>query len=94
MALGWNFGDGHLHAEQLLAAVQQQCDFQPGELRCIFLEAQPLGRPSIQYRIADANTGPIERGLINVAALRDRQPWSTEPLPIAYELETGKRLPT
>src|SRR5439155_27046337 len=27
LALGWNFGEGHLHSEQLLAAIQEQCDF-------------------------------------------------------------------
>src|SRR5262249_21001901 len=37
VVIGWNFGDGHLHDEQLLAAVQRQCDFEEGELRCIFV---------------------------------------------------------
>lgn len=27
MALGWNFGEGHLHQEQLLDAIQVQCGF-------------------------------------------------------------------
>jgi hypothetical protein len=40
LVLGWNFGDGHLHSEQLLEAVQAQCGFEPGELRCIFLVSQ------------------------------------------------------
>ena len=44
LVLGWNFGDGHLHQEQLLAAVQAQCGFEEGELRCIFVESQPLFR--------------------------------------------------
>jgi hypothetical protein len=43
MVLGWNFGDGHLHREELLRAVQRQCDFDEGELRCIMVESQPLG---------------------------------------------------
>src|SRR5262245_34512505 len=33
MVLGWNFGDGHLNGAQLLAAVQAQCGFEPGEVR-------------------------------------------------------------
>ncbi|MDF1667651.1 MAG: DUF3556 domain-containing protein, partial [Planctomycetota bacterium] len=41
LALGWNFGDGHLHDERLLSAIQQQCHFEEGQLRCIFLESQP-----------------------------------------------------
>src|SRR5207249_8439222 len=44
MVLGWNFGDGHLHREELLRAVQEQCGFEEGELRCIFVESQPPGR--------------------------------------------------
>src|SRR6185436_11846111 len=36
--LGYNFGDGHLHDEKLAAAVQAQCGFLPGEVRCVFLE--------------------------------------------------------
>jgi hypothetical protein len=75
LALGWNFGDGHLHSEQLLAAVQAQCAFEPGELRCIFLESQPLGRTTLEYRIQDAAQGLLERGELEVAELRTRQPW-------------------
>jgi hypothetical protein len=76
LVLGWNFGDGHLHSEQLLAAVQEQCGFEPGELRCIFVEAQPLGRKTMAYRIHDAATGLIERGEVEVSGCRARQPWA------------------
>lgn len=75
LALGWNFGDGHLHNERLVAALQEQCGFEPGEVRCIFVESQPLGRTTLDYRIVDAATGPIEDGAIEVAPLRERQPW-------------------
>jgi hypothetical protein len=76
LALGWNFGEGHLHDEQLLAAIQAQCDFDAGELRCIFVEPQPLGRSTLSYRIVDAKSGPIESGTVRVDDLRTRQPWS------------------
>jgi hypothetical protein len=76
LVLGWNFGDGHLHDEQLLRSVQAQCGFEPGELRCIFVEAQPLGGRTLAYRVADAHTGILERGELDVAALRARQPWA------------------
>jgi hypothetical protein len=76
LALGWNFGDGHLHREGLLAAVQEQCGFEEGELRCIFVEAQPLGRGTMGYRIHDAKTGLRAAGELEVAALRQRQPWA------------------
>jgi hypothetical protein len=76
LVLGWNFGDGHLHRESLLAAVQAQCGFDPGELRCIFVESQPLGRSTMAYRIHDAATGPIDAGTVDVRAMRQRQPWA------------------
>lgn len=79
LVLGWNFGDGHLHRESLLRAVQDQCGFEAGELRCIFVEAQPLGRSTLGYRIHDAKTGLIDAGEVDVRALRLRQPWATEP---------------
>ena len=75
ISLGWNFGEGHLHHEQLLTSIQEQCGFDEGELRCIFLEAQPLGRSTLAYRIADAKTGTVDRGAVHVADLRARQPW-------------------
>jgi hypothetical protein len=76
LALGWNFGEGHLHQEQLLESLQQQCAFEAGELRCIFVEAQPLGRATLAYRIADARTGPLETGEVSVDDLCARQPWT------------------
>lgn len=75
LALGWNFGDGHLHNEQLVRALQAQCGFEEGELRCIFVESQPLGRSTLHYRIVDAARGPLEEGHAEVAELRRTQPW-------------------
>ncbi|MFT5222946.1 MAG: hypothetical protein ACI867_001256 [Glaciecola sp.] len=75
LALGWNFGDGHLHDEQLLAAIQAQVGFAPGELRAVMIEAQPMGKPGWSWRIVDAATGEVERGTANVADFLDRQPW-------------------
>jgi hypothetical protein len=78
LVLGWNFGDGHLHREGLLSAVQEQCGFEEGELRCIFVEGQPFLRPRLDYRIHDAKTGLIEKGALDVRELRQRQPWLAE----------------
>ncbi|MEZ4312920.1 MAG: DUF3556 domain-containing protein [Polyangiaceae bacterium] len=75
VVIGWNFGDGHLHDEQLLRAVQAQCHFEPGELRCIFVEAQPMGQPDLAYRIVDAHDGQLAAGGIAVKDLVDKQPW-------------------
>ena len=73
-AIGWNFADGHLHDEQLLAAIQKRCQFEPGQLRVIMLESQPLMTPVQQYRIVDAASGLIERGEVDVAEMISRQP--------------------
>ncbi len=69
LALGWNFGEGHLHDEQLLQAIQEQCAFEEAELRCIFVESQPLGGQALEYRIADAKTGMITSGEVQVIDL-------------------------
>ncbi|MEX1361498.1 MAG: DUF3556 domain-containing protein, partial [Nannocystaceae bacterium] len=84
-ALGWNFGDGHLHDERLLAAIQAQCGFEPGQLRCIFVESQPLLGRSLRYRIHDASTGCLAQGQVDVSELRARPPWP-EPEPDAATL--------
>ncbi len=80
VALGWNFGDGHLHDEQLLAALQSRCQFAPGELRVIMLEAQPIQRPVQRYRLVDAATGVFERGEVDVKDMLAAQPWDTIPV--------------
>ena len=75
VVLGWNFGEGHLHNLPLLRAVQEQCGFEEGELRCIFVESQPLFGKSLQWTIADAKSGVLEEGEITIEEIRDRQPW-------------------
>ncbi len=80
LALGWNFGEGHLHQEQLLAALQEQCGFEPGELRCVFLESQPLHRQQLSYRLCDAAQGSLQTGVLEVAQLRSLQPWPQEDI--------------
>jgi hypothetical protein len=79
MVLGWNFGEGHLHREQLLRSVQEQCQFEAGELRCIMVESQPLGRSTLHYRIQDAKDGLIEEGQADIRRLRTQQPWGAGP---------------
>ncbi len=73
--LGWNFGEGHLHHEQLLAAVQERCHFAPGELRCVLLEGQPALDPRMHWRVVDAADGEVASGYVRVDELLDRQPW-------------------
>jgi hypothetical protein len=80
VVLGWNFGDGHLHHDQLLRAVQAQCAFRPGDLRVIFLESQPLQAARHEYRIMDAAMGRLDEGKIDVRSLRADQPWPDDEL--------------
>jgi Transmembrane protein of unknown function (DUF3556) len=87
VALGWNFGEGHLHNARLLDAVQFECDFTPGQLRVITLESQPFNRPTQRYQILDAATGLVEEGTVRVSDLLDRQPWeSADDVPLPVEI--------
>ena len=74
-AIGWNFGDGHMHNEQLITAMQERCHFEPGEVRVVLLDAQPIHRQTQQYRLVDAATGEFESGYVKVADMVTRQPW-------------------
>ncbi len=87
MAIGWNFGDGHMHNEQLIAALQRRCHFEPGEVRVVLLDAQPLHRQTQRYRLVDAATGEFERGWIDVADMVVRQPWDDD-VPVHVEART------
>lgn len=86
MAIGWNFGDGHMHNEQLITAMQRRCHFEPGEVRVVLLDAQPIHRQTQRYRLVDAATGQFESGYVNVADMVVRQPWEDD-LPV--HVETG-----
>ncbi|MFF9157490.1 DUF3556 domain-containing protein [Streptomyces sp. NPDC014846] len=88
-ALGWNFGEGHLHNDQLLSAIQDRCGFAPGEVRVICLEGQPIHRQTQAYEVHDAALGPLERGHVTVHDMLTRQPWPTDgPDYPVYDVET------
>lgn len=73
--VGWNFGEGHLADERLVAAIQERCAFEPGELRVICVEAQPMLGSNLHWRIVDTATGPIAEGHAELADLARRKPW-------------------
>jgi hypothetical protein len=89
MAIGWNFGDGHMHNEQLIAAMQRRCQFEPGEVRVVLLDAQPIQTQTQRYRLVDAATGEFERGWVEVADMVVRQPWDDD-LPVHVESRSNQ----
>jgi len=91
-AIGWNFGDGHFSNEQLVAALHKRCRFEPGEVRVVMLDAQPIHRQTQQYRLVDAATGEFERGYVRVADMVTRQPWDdTVPVHVCHDADSAGR---
>ena len=82
--IGFNFGDGHLHNEDLITAVQEQAQFAPGELVVVWVESQAIATSKVQhYKVIDAALGVIERGSWKVADAVAEQPWLPNgPIPL------------
>jgi len=81
--IGFNFGDGHLHNEDLIRAVQAQAGFEPGELVVVWVESQPVHRGDQAYKVIDAALGVIECGTWQVADAVAEQPWLPNgPIPV------------
>jgi hypothetical protein len=55
--------------------MQERCHFEPGEVRVVLLDGQPIHRQTQEYRLVDAATGEFERGVVQVADMVTRQPW-------------------
>ncbi|HWJ09374.1 MAG TPA: DUF3556 domain-containing protein [Nocardioides sp.] len=73
--IGWNFGDGHLHDDQLIEALQRRLQFAPGEFVVVWVESQPIHRPTQEYFVMDAALGIVERGTWLVTDCVKEQPW-------------------
>src|ERR1700756_1798670 len=73
--IGFNFGDGHLHDENMIAAVQREAAFEPGELIVVWVESQAWGSNVQHYQVIDGALGVIERGTWKVADAVAAQPW-------------------
>jgi hypothetical protein len=86
---GWNFGEGHFHHLQLIEAIQQQCDFAPGDVRVVTLESQPAQMQRQRYRLYDAATGLIEEGWVDVAEMVKRGPWIDESWDFPVEVTSA-----
>jgi hypothetical protein len=88
MVLGWNFGDGHMHNECLIEALQERCGFEPGDVRVVILDAQPIHIQRQEYRLVDAATGEFERGYVDVDDMVTTQPWADD-LPVHVQHSTA-----
>jgi hypothetical protein len=81
--IGWNFGDGHLHGQALVEAVQERCEFEPGELVVVYAESEPIGNGRQRYWVMDAAVGIVERGSWAVRDAVEEQPWLPNgPIPL------------
>ena len=73
--IGFNFGDGHLHDDKMIAAIQKRCRFAPGEFIVVWVESEPVGSGRQCYWVMDAAVGIVERGSWAVADAVAEQPW-------------------
>lgn len=60
--VGFNFGDGHLHNEEMIAAVQRQAAFEPGELIVVWVESQAWGSSVQHYEFTWSLSGEKAAG--------------------------------
>jgi Transmembrane protein of unknown function (DUF3556) len=92
--VGFNFGDGHLHNEDLIRAVQAQARFEPGELVVVWVESQPVHRGDQAYQVIDAALGVIERGTWRVPDAVAEQPWLPNgPIPVRVTWSRAAAVP-
>ncbi|NMO02727.1 DUF3556 family protein [Gordonia sp. TBRC 11910] len=73
--IGFNFGDGHLHNWDFIAAVQEEAQFEPGEAVIVWAESQPIGKKTQDYKVIDAALGVVEEGTWIVGDMVETQPW-------------------
>lgn len=84
--VAFNFGDGHLHDERLIAAIQRRCNFGPGEFVVAWIESQPIHKGTQEYKVIDAALGVVERGTYKVADAVAEQPWLPNG-PIPFDVQ-------
>jgi hypothetical protein len=88
--IGFNFGDGHLHDEKMIAALQRRCRFAPGEFLICWVESQAIHEGFQRYKLIDAALGVIETGRWIVRDAVNEQPWLPNgPIPLQIDPPTG-----
>ncbi|MFD6156965.1 DUF3556 domain-containing protein [Nocardia sp. NPDC060256] len=90
--IGFNFGDGHLHNADFIAAVQREAQFEPGEAVVVWVESQAWGSKMQHYQVIDAALGVIERGTWRVSDAVAEQPWLPNgPIPLSVNWTRAAR---
>ncbi|MGV9709908.1 DUF3556 domain-containing protein [Gordonia sp. NPDC003424] len=84
--VAFNFGDGHLHDEKMIAALQRRCNFAPGEFTVAWIESQPIHKGTQRFKVIDAALGVIETGTYRVRDAIDEQPWLPNG-PIPFQVD-------
>ena len=82
---GFNFGDGHMHDQRLIAAIQRRCRFEPGEFIVVWVESEPIWHGYQEYWVMDAAVGIIERGRWQVKDAVNAKNWLPDG-PIATQV--------
>ena len=73
--VGFNFGDGHMHDERLIRAIQKRVQFEPGEFIVVWVESEPAYKGTQQYWVMDAAVGIVERGSWSVKEACEALNW-------------------
>ncbi|MFJ6540717.1 DUF3556 domain-containing protein [Streptomyces sp. NPDC091385] len=90
--IGFNFGDGHLHDEDLIRAVQRRVGFAPGEWVVVWVESQAIHSAVQHYKVIDAALGVVERGYWKVTDAVNEQPWLPNgPIPLTVTFRREQR---
>ena len=92
---GFNFGDGHMHDDRLIAAVQRRCRFEPGEFIVVWVESEPVWRGYQDYWVMDAAIGIVERGRWQVKDAVNAKNWLPDgPIPtqVSYRMPGYQRV--
>ena len=84
--VAFNFGDGHLHDEKMIAALQRRCNFAPGEFTVAWIESQPIHTGTQRFKVIDAALGVIETGTYRVTDAINEQPWLPNG-PIPFDVD-------
>ena len=85
---GFNFGGGHLHDENAVAAVQEQVRFDPGDVMIVWAESQPITRFEQDFKIIDPAVGVLARHL-GVRDCVNAQPWLLTARSTEHHVDVG-----